>query len=227
MLRHLRQIVLDFDGVIADGTNQAYVDTYTQAARAVGCLLPESEIEAGVIKCWGESPRRELGAVLGDDHPCLEEALDHYLKHIDHQLVQSAQPLPGALLAVERLAASYPLYLISGMGEIALKQIVAGFGLERYFKAIVSTSGSDLPERQKASGYHLRQLCQRDGLAAQETLCVGDAHSDIAMAQSCGIDIVLVLTGALNREQAEVLQVKWVLDSLADLPNMFLPFSSA
>lgn len=227
MLKHLRQIVLDFDGVIADGTNQAYVDTYTRAAQAVGCQLPEQEIAAAVLRRWGASPRREMGAVLGDDNPRLDQALDHYLKHIDRRLVESARPLPGALQAVQRLAAGYPLYLISGMGELPLKHIVVNFGLERYFKAIVSTSDSDQPERQKASGYHLRQLCQRDGLASQETLCVGDAHSDLAMAQSCGIEIALVLTGALSREEVELLGANWVLNSLADLPDALFSLKRA
>ena len=220
MFNQLRQIVLDFDGVIADGTNQAYIDTYSQAARAVGCQLPERDMEAAVLRRWGESPRRELGAVLGDDHPRLDQALAHYLTHIDQLLVQSARPLPGALEAVSLLAESYPLYLISGMGETPLRQIVSDFGLQPCFKTIVSISDSDLPERQKASGYHLRQLCLEDGLAAQETLCVGDAKSDVSMARSCGIDIALVLTGALDQEGAEALDVNWILASLADLPDL-------
>jgi phosphoglycolate phosphatase-like HAD superfamily hydrolase len=220
MLKRLRQIVLDFDGVIADGTNQVYIDTYADAVRVVGCQLPESEIEAGVIRRWGESPRRELGAVLGDDHPQLDKALDHYLNYIDQRLIESARPLPGCLEAVESLAASYPLYLISGMGEIPLKQIVVSFGLERFFKAIVSTSDSDLPERQKVSGYHLRQLCERDGLSPEETLCVGDARSDLAMAKRCSIEIALVLTGSLSRKEAEGLGANWLLESLTDLPDV-------
>jgi phosphoglycolate phosphatase-like HAD superfamily hydrolase len=220
MIARLRQIVLDFDGVIADGTNRAYIETYTQALRAVGCHLPDTEVETAVLRRWGESPRRELGAVLGDDHARLDEALDHYQRQIDQVLVQNARPLPGALEAVRLLADSYPLYLISGMGETPLNRIVEAFGLQRYFKAIVSTSDSDLPERQKASGYHLRQLCLLDSLEIEETLCVGDAQSDVDMASSCGIDIALVLTGALDRDRAEALGANWILDSLADLPDL-------
>jgi phosphoglycolate phosphatase len=219
MNHSLRQIVLDFDGVIADGTNRAYIDTYAQAARTAGCRLPETEIEAAVLRRWGESPRRELGAVMGDDHPQLGAALSHYLDAIDQALVQRAQPLPGVLQAVARLAACYPLYLISGMGDIPLKRLVSGFGLQSHFKAVVSTSGSDLPERQKARGYHLRQLCHRLGWVPQETLCVGDARSDVEMARSCGVRILLVLTGALDRAGAEALVVDGVLNSLADLPG--------
>ena len=214
-----RQIVLDFDGVIADGTNRAYIETYTRAVRAVGCQLPDSAVEAGVLRRWGQSPGRELGAVLGDDHPRLGEALDHYLAQIDQTLQACARPLPGAVDAVKQLVASYTLYLVSGMGERPLRQIVDAFGLQHCFKAIVSTSDTDLPERQKASGYHLRQLCLEDGLVAEETLCVGDAESDLAMARSCGIDILLVLTGALDREGAQALGVSAVLDSLAELPD--------
>ena len=219
MTRQPRQIVLDFDGVIADGTNRAYIETYTRAVRAVGCRLPDSAVEEGVLRRWGESPGRELGAVLGDDHSRLSEALEHYLGQIDHALLETARPLPGAVDTVRQLAVAYPLYLVSGMGERPLRQIVEAFGLKHCFKAIVSTSDSDLPERQKASGYHLRQLCLEDGLVPEQTLCVGDAESDLAMARRCGTDILLVLTGALDREGAEALGVNAILDSLADLPD--------
>lgn len=211
--------MLDFDGVIADGTNRAYIDGYIDAVRAVGSQVPEAQIEAGIIRHWGESPRCELAGVLGDSHPGLETALDHYLERIDDRLLEQARPLPGAPEAVERLAASYPLYLISGMAAVPLKRIVQAFGLRRFFKAVVSTSDSDLPARQKASGYHLRKLCQVAGLSPEQTLCVGDASSDVAMARNSGIPVALVLTGTLNRAGAEALGVAWILDSLARLPD--------
>jgi phosphoglycolate phosphatase-like HAD superfamily hydrolase len=219
MPTQLRQIVLDFDGVIADGTNRAYIDAYTEAVASVGVQLPNTEIEAAILRHWGESPRRELAGVLGSDHPRLDAALDHYIRHIDTGLLESARPIPGALETVERLAKFCPLYLISGMGAAPLQQIVLRFGLQHCFRAVISTSDSDLPERQKASGYHLRELCRRDGLAANETLCVGDAKSDIEMARRCGIPIAIVLTGALDLEAAQTLGVEWIVSSLAALPG--------
>ncbi len=215
----LRQIVLDFDGVIADGTNRAYIDTYIDAVRAVGAVDSDQEIEAGIVRHWGESPRRELSAVLNASHPGLDTALEHYLRHIDQRLLACARPLPGALEAVNVLAKSYPLYLISGMGAVPLYQILRGFGLHDCFKAVVSTSDSDLPEHQKATGHHLRQLCQTEGLEVAKTLCVGDAKSDIAMARSCGIPVAVVLSGALDRETALEVGVKWIVPTLAALPQ--------
>ena len=215
----LRQLVLDFDGVIAGGTNRAYIDAYTDAIRAVGGVMPDEEIEAVIVRHWGESPRRELAGVLGDSHPALDAALSHYLERIDGCLLTRARPLPGAPEAVARLARSYPLYLISGMGAVPLHRILEEFDLRRFFKAVISTSDSDLPERQKAGGYHLRDLCRRCGLAPEETLCVGDAASDVAMARNSGIQVALVLSGALDKAGAEALGVTWILDSLAALPD--------
>jgi phosphoglycolate phosphatase-like HAD superfamily hydrolase len=219
MSARLRQIVLDFDGVIAEGTNRTYIKAYTDAVRAVGAEITDAEIEAGILRHWGESPRRELAGVLGESHPALDAALSHYLAHIDERLLQSARPLPGALEAVNLLAASYPLYLISGMGESPLNRIVQRFGLQHCFRVVISTSDSDRSERQKATGYHLRQLCHQEGLDSAETLCVGDARSDVAMAHSCGVPIALVLTGALNRRAALELEVTWVLPALSVLPD--------
>jgi phosphoglycolate phosphatase-like HAD superfamily hydrolase len=214
-----RQIVLDFDGVITGGTNRAYIDAYKEAVVSVGVQLPDGEVEAAILRHWGESPRRELAGVLGSDHPRLDAALDHYMRHIDTGLLASAHPIPGALETVERLEKSCILYLISGMGLAPLHQIVSKFGLQRCFRTVISTSDSDLPERQKASGYHLGELCRRDGLAANETLCVGDAKSDIEMARCHGIPVAIVLTGALDRESAQAQGVEWIIPSLAELPD--------
>jgi phosphoglycolate phosphatase-like HAD superfamily hydrolase len=213
------QIVLDFDGVIAGGTNRAYIDTYTDAILSVDATVTTDRIEAGILRHWGESPRRELAAVLGASHPALDRALNHYLRHIDSRLVSAARPLPGALAALNRLAESHLLYLISGMGEAPLSRIVDEFGLQAVFSEVISTSDSDLPERQKSTGYHLRQLCQQHRLNVAETLCVGDARSDVVMAQNCGIPIVVVLSGALDRDAAAELGVAWLIPSLADLPD--------
>jgi phosphoglycolate phosphatase-like HAD superfamily hydrolase len=219
MSLRLRQLVLDFDGVIADGTNRAYVDAYSEAIRAVGGEMPQAEIEAGIARHWGESPRRELSGVLGETHPGLDAALAHYLQRIDARLLASARPLPGASQAVARLARRYSLYLVSGMGAVVLEQLLQAFALRRFFQAVVSTCDSEQSARQKAGGYHLRDLCRRSGLRAQETLCVGDAGSDVAMARSCGIRVALVLSGALDRAGAEALEVEWIVDSLAALPD--------
>ncbi len=218
----LQHIVLDFDGVIADGTNRAYIDTYADAIRSAGGRFSRDEIEAGILRHWGESPRRELAGVMGEAHPALEDALRHYQAHIEDRLVASARPLPGAIEAVEALAARYRLYLISGMGERPLIRIVKAFGLGGRFDAVISTDGSDRPERQKASGYHLRRLCAERGMGAGETLCVGDARSDIEMAGRCGIPVVVVLTGALERKIALRLGAVRVLPSLAQLPGFLL-----
>jgi len=215
----LRQIVLDFDGVIAGGTNRAYIAAYTDAILSQGIDLTEREIEMGILRHWGESPRHELAGVLGPSHARLEEALDHYQRHIDERLLRDARPLPGAVDAVKQLEAEYGLYLISGMGTAPLRSIVERFGVAGCFKAVISTSDTDLPERQKATGYHLSRLCRQEGLLAAETLCVGDARSDIAMARCCGVAVAVVLTGSLDRAEALDLEADWVFSSLARLPQ--------
>ncbi len=222
MTLSLRHLVLDFDGVIADGTNRAYIDTYADAIGSVGGRCSPAEIEAGILRHWGESPRRELAGVMGETHPGLDAALHCYQAHIEERLVACARPVPGALEALESLARRYRLYLVSGMGEGPLGRIVEAFGLADRFAAVISTDGCDRPERQKSSGWHLRRLCAEQGMAYGETLCVGDARSDIEMAGRCGIPVVVVLTGALDRESALRLGAYRVLPSLALLPGFLL-----
>ncbi|MEJ2591051.1 MAG: HAD family hydrolase [Candidatus Thiodiazotropha sp.] len=212
-------LVLDFDGVIADGTNRAYIDAYLEAIRATGLRLPQTLLEARILQHWGASPRMELAGALVEAPDQVDAALDHYQRHIVQHLRAAARPIEGVLEAVATLAQRYRLYVISGMGQVALDGVVRDFGLEGAFQRVVSTSGSDEPWRQKRSGYHLRQLLAEAALRPHQVLCVGDAESDIAMARSCGVEPVAVLSGNLSREAAQRLGVAWILPSLVALPG--------
>ena len=212
-------LVLDFDGVIADGTNRAYIDAYLDAIRATGLRLPQALLEARILQHWGASPRMELAGALVETPDQVDAALDHYQRHIVQHLRAAAHPIEGALEAVATLAQRYRLHVISGMGKVALDAVVRDFALEGAFQRVVSTSGSDDPMRQKRSGYHLRRLLTEAALHPRQVLCVGDAESDIAMARSCGVEPVAVLSGNLDRATAQRLGVAWILPSLAALPG--------
>jgi predicted HAD superfamily hydrolase len=102
----------------------------------------------------------------------------------------------------------------------ALDAIVRDFGLQDHFCHVISTS--DNQSRQKRSGFHLRRLLVEEALDPRQILSVGVAESDIAMARSCDVETVAVLSGNLTLEAAQRLVVKWILSSLAALPQLKL-----
>jgi phosphoglycolate phosphatase-like HAD superfamily hydrolase len=55
-------------------------------------------------------------------------------------------------------------------------------------------------------------------LDPQQVLCVGDATSDILMARSQSVPIVIVLTGHLTEAEARDHGIADILPSVAELP---------
>jgi HAD superfamily hydrolase (TIGR01457 family) len=77
----------------------------------------------------------------------------------------------------------------------------------------------------KPSSFMLKLLLKRAGLKPNQALMVGDRmDTDIVSAKRAGVNTVLVLTGVTCREEAGrakgVLRPHWVIDSIADLPNL-------
>jgi phosphoglycolate phosphatase-like HAD superfamily hydrolase len=58
------------------------------------------------------------------------------------------------------------------------------------------------------------KIMESEGVSPAETVLVGDAASDMQMAWNAGIEPVAVLTGHLNRQQAEKLGVEHIIDNV-------------
>jgi phosphoglycolate phosphatase-like HAD superfamily hydrolase len=65
---------------------------------------------------------------------------------------------------------------------------------------------------------------RRTGIGKDETIMVGDAKNDVLMAQSAGIKPVVVLTGHLNRNQAEDLGVKYIIEDVTKIEKVLTKF---
>lgn len=60
---------------------------------------------------------------------------------------------------------------------------------------------------------------EAQGVQPDETTLVGDATADMQMAWNAGIEPVAVLTGHLNRGQAEELGVKHIIENVLSIES--------
>jgi len=70
----------------------------------------------------------------------------------------------------------------------------------------------------------LRTCCRRSwnpGFGPDQTLFVGDAKSDVLMARQAKVEPVAVLTGHLDRKEAQDLGVKYIIENVTCLPEVF------
>ena len=68
--------------------------------------------------------------------------------------------------------------------------------------------------------YMAEQMLQRLGCRPEEAVVVGDAKTDVGMAEAAGITPVVVLTGHLTRPEAEKLGVKYIIKDVTKLEGV-------
>lgn len=216
----LKHIVFDCDGVLWEGTNDGYFKCYHQAALEAGIEIAYEVARQRILAYWGQSAEREVEQMIPEHPDRVPSVLRNYQRLIRSDLFLSTAALIGGVPeTLDQLARSYRLSAITGMNTDNLGKLLDRFRLRPYFQHLLSSGETDDPDKQKATGYHLRQLLEGEGLEPGEALCVGDALCDVQMAQRRQVPIVVVLTGHLTEVEARALGVAGVLPSLRFLPE--------
>lgn len=61
------------------------------------------------------------------------------------------------------------------------------------------------------------EILRRQNVDPEDAVVVGDAENDVRMAQSAGVEPIVVLTGHLDEERARSLGVRHIINTVADL----------
>jgi phosphoglycolate phosphatase-like HAD superfamily hydrolase len=215
----LKHIVFDFDGTLVGGTNESCFRCYAEAAAQAGIALPFEVVKERVLMNWGRSPRIEIAGLVPEQPGKVDEILLRYESLIDEEILSSVRLLEGAKEALLTLEKRYQLSIITGMKQGLLNRIVEKFSIRRCFARLISTIDSNISERQKVTGYHLALLMQEFCCKCDEMICVGDGQSDVAMANAQSVPVVVVLSGVLDRQAAQALGVKHILQDIRALPE--------
>ncbi|MEX6507725.1 HAD-IA family hydrolase [Jiella sp. M17.18] len=184
-------VVFDLDGTL--------VDTAPDLAASLNqCLqrrnLPPTDL-ALVRPHAGHGSRvmlreayRRLGLPLTDAE--MEDQVACFLAHYAENIAQQSRPFPGAVAALDRLAAGrFTLAVCTNKSERLADLLLAELRLKDRFAAIC---GADTVARKKPDPSHLTETLARAGGAATAALMVGDTATDIDAAAAAGIPSVLV-----------------------------------
>jgi HAD superfamily hydrolase (TIGR01549 family) len=183
-LRGTRAVVFDFDGVILES-----IDVKTRAFVALFDRWPQHEdaIRRLHLENTGVSRyekfvrihRDILGVPLDDEE---KERLGREFGRLIREEMLSCEFVTGARELLERLAASYMLFVASGTPEEEMREIVSARGLDRYFEGVYGSPASKAEILRRILGEHQ--------LAAGEVVFVGDALSDYEGARA--VDVLFV-----------------------------------
>ncbi len=169
--------LFDWDGCLAR-TLELWIDVCDQALARQGITAPRAEIRkyyrsGGVAKTYGVE-----ATAWGND---IEEIAMHHIKNI--------QLYEGAKEALEVLAKTKRLAIITDSPRKLVMQNLSQLGLKEYFQIIIAQE--DVMHR-KPHPEGIKHALTYLAVEPYETVMIGDSAKDIQAAKNAGIDSILI-----------------------------------
>jgi len=224
----IKLIIFDWDDVFSQGSTEGYYACYHHALLDVGIRLDPAEEDRRIKLQWGKGHREEIIELLREHPELVDQACETYEKHFfGNTFVDALHVTPGSQDLVRRLAKQYTLAIASGAHPVILKErVFPKFQMPNVFSQIITAYDLDDPEKSKPHPYIANTIMETQGTKPAETIMVGDAKNDVLMARAAGIEPVVVLTGHLNRQEAEELGVSYILDDVTQLETALTKLSN-
>ena len=132
-------------------------------------------------------------------------------------LERYAERLPlidGAVEAVERLAARWPLGVASSSNRELIDAVLELSGLARHFRATVSSE--EVPRGKPAPDVYL-EAARRLGVDPRRAAAVEDSHSGIRSAKAAGMRVIAIPNATYPPDEEALAEADVVLASLDEL----------
>jgi HAD superfamily hydrolase (TIGR01509 family) len=182
----LDAVVFDMDGVLTD-TETIWDEVRRGLAADDGVPWPDRATEAMLGMStpeWSQFMATTVG-VRGDAPEVAERVIDAMAERYRQHL----PTLPGAVEAVARLAARWPLGLASSSPRRLIDASLDALGLARYFTATVST---EEVARGKPSPDGYARVCELLGVDPGRTVAIEDSSNGLRSASAAGMIVVAV-----------------------------------
>lgn len=219
--RKIKLIIFDWDDVFTLGSKEGYYACYHQALKGVGMRLEPEEERKRILAKWGQPHRKELAELLKERLDLLDEACLIYEKNLFHNtFVDFLMLVSGSRELLQNLHKKYILTIASGIHPEILNRVMHKFGIPDVFSKIVTAHDINDPGKAKPHPYIAQNIMESQKVLPDETVVVGDARSDVLMAQAVNVIPIVVLTGQLSRVEAEALGVKYIIPDVMHLEKV-------
>ena len=205
-------VVFDMDGTLTD-TEHIWDVVRRGLAEAEGLPWPEEASRA----MMGMSTQ-EWSAYLADVVGLAGTAEAAAKKTIDGMVAAYARGLdvlPGAVAAVQRMHALWPLGLASSSPRVLIDAAVEAMGIGDLFVTTLSTE--ELNGAGKPAPDVYLEVCRRIGVAPASAVAVEDAHNGILSAHAAGLKVVAIPPHFNPPPAATLALADVILGSLDDL----------
>jgi phosphoglycolate phosphatase-like HAD superfamily hydrolase len=225
----IKLIIFDWDDVFTQGSIEGYYACYREALKGVGITLEPDEEDKRIKEKWGAGHKAQLEHLLREHPDLVDEAVEIYQEHLfGNTFVDCLTIIPGAQDLLASLAKRYRLTIATGSHPAILKnRLFPKFRIPDVFSQIMTIYDLDDMSHAKPHPFIANKILETQGVAPHETVLVGDAVTDMQMAWNASIEPIAVLTGHLDRKQAEKLGVKHIVEDVTLLEPVLQKIATA
>ena len=204
-------VVFDLDGVLID-SEHVWDEARQSLAEERGGRWSEnaSRDMMGMSSLeWSRYMRDEVGIAEAP-----EEISAEVVRRLERIYRDELPLMEGAVEAVERLAARWPLGLASSSNRELIDLVLELSGLARFFAATVS---SEEVARGKPAPDVYMEAARRLGVRPEECAAVEDSENGILAAKAAGMRVLAIPNPRYPPHDEALAAADEVLDSLAEL----------
>jgi HAD superfamily hydrolase (TIGR01509 family) len=214
-------VVFDLDGVLVD-SEQLWDEAREELARERGGRWHE-RAQRDMMGMSSPEWSRYMHDVVGLREPP-EEISAEVVRRMGARYRERLPLLPGAVEAVERLAARWPLGLASSSNRPLIDLVLEVSGLGPFFRATVSSE--EVPRGKPAPDVFL-EAARRLGIRPERTAVVEDSENGIRAGRAAGMRVVAIPNPHFPPGKEALAEADLVLRSLDELtPSAFGSASS-
>jgi HAD superfamily hydrolase (TIGR01509 family) len=207
----INAVVFDLDGVLIR-TEELWDEVRAGLARDRGGRYGPEEQRAMMGMSspeWSRFMHEQVG---------LQESPDEIAAEVIERMAQRYRDelplIDGAVDAVERLGARWPLGVASSSNRPLIDLVLELSGLARFFRATVSSE--EVARGKPAPDVYL-QACLRLGVAPAQAAAVEDSHAGIGSAKAAGMRVIAIPNPSFPPGDDALAKADLVLASLAAL----------
>jgi HAD superfamily hydrolase (TIGR01509 family) len=210
-VRAFEAVVFDLDGVLID-SEHVWDEARQELARERGGRWTETA-SRDMMGMSSLEWSRYMHDVIGV--PDLPEEISAEVVRRLERIYRDELPLfDGAVEAVERLAARWPLGLASSSNRELIDLVLELSGLERFFRATVSSE--EVPRGKPSPDVYL-EAARRLGISADRCVAIEDSENGIRSAKATGMRVLAIPNPRYPPNDEALAAADEVLGSLWDL----------
>jgi HAD superfamily hydrolase (TIGR01509 family) len=207
----IEAVVFDLDGVLVDSEPVWEEVRRGLVAERGGHWAPDAQRRLMGMSTpeWARYLSEDLGTGLPPD-----EVAALVIDRMAARYRENLPLMPGAVEAVQRLAARWPLALASSAPAVLIEAVLEAAGLRPYFRVTMSTE--QVPHGKPAPDIYLA-VAARLGMSPSRCAAVEDSSNGLRSAAAAGMRVIAIPHPRYPPDPDALAAASLVLPTLADL----------